>query len=107
MRGSSGSSSSQAQTTDETELNSDGDGVANPYSPVNVTCPGDVLIREGDGLSDNEKNYIEAKQEQTNKFLISFLNNRANLSDFDAESFINDNSDEHNITIGLAFQGWL
>ncbi|KAI5961475.1 hypothetical protein KGF57_001712 [Candida theae] len=102
---SSRGSSSQAQSTDETQTNSDGDGVANPYSPVNITCPETALVRKADGLSDNEKNYVEAKQEQTNKFLISFLNNRANLSDFDAESFINENSDEHNITIGLAFSG--
>lgn len=105
LYGGGSSSSSQAQSTDETQLNSDGDGVANPYSPVNVTCPSTALVREGNGLSDGEKDYIKAKHEQTNKFLISFLNNRANLSDFDAESFINDNSDEHNITIGLAFSG--
>ncbi|KAI5961613.1 plb1 [Candida pseudojiufengensis] len=99
------SSNSTSQTTDETESNSDGDGVSNPYSPVNVTCPNHSLIREANGLSDNEKNYIKAKHEQTNKFLISFLNNRANLTDFDAEKFINDNSQKHNISIGLAFSG--
>ncbi|KAI5952712.1 hypothetical protein KGF54_003579 [Candida jiufengensis] len=99
------SQNSTAKTTDETESNTDGDGVANPYSPVNVTCPRDPIIRQADGLSINEINYVNAKHEQTNKFLISFLNNRANLSDFDAEKFINDNSAKHNISIGLAFSG--
>lgn len=110
--GSSGSTSSlgdsadsTAETTDETELNDDGNGVANPYSPTNITCPDHDIVRAADGLSDNEKEYVLSKQTLTNEHLIDFLANRANLSDFDAASFINDNADEHNITIGLAFSG--
>lgn len=37
--------------------------------------------------------------------MINFLQNKSNLTDFDAESFINDNAKDHNITIGLSFSG--
>ncbi|CAK9438943.1 uncharacterized protein LODBEIA_P31670 [Lodderomyces beijingensis] len=103
--GSSSSAASTAQTTDETESNNDGDGVSNPYSPVNVTCPNHSIVREADGLSELEEDYVWSKQVLTNKHLVDFLANRVNMSDFDADSFINDNAHEHNITIGLAFSG--
>lgn len=41
----------------------------------------------------------------TNKNLVTFLDKVANLSDFDAEKFINDNAATRNISIGLAFSG--
>ncbi|KAK6465814.1 lysophospholipase catalytic domain-containing protein [Scheffersomyces coipomensis] len=84
------------------------DGVTttlNPYSPYNTSCPDGSLIREASGISEEEQEYLENRHEITNQNLINFFNNRANLTDFDAESFINDYSHQHNITIGLAFSG--
>ncbi|KAI3405686.2 plb1 [Candida oxycetoniae] len=98
-------SSDSVKATDETESNRDGDGILNPYSPINVTCPSHSIVREANGLSTGEKDYILSRQELTNRNLIDFLSNRANLSDFDSEHFINENSRDHNITIGLAFSG--
>ena len=77
----------------------------NPYAPFPATCPDHAIVREASNISDNEKLYIQQRQAVTNKNLITFLNDRANLSNFDAEKFINDYSSEHNITLGLAFSG--
>ncbi|KAI5951058.1 plb1 [Candida jiufengensis] len=92
--GGSSSTETGAAATDDT----------NPYAPYNVTCPSGSLIREASGISDEEKNYIQHRHEITNKNLVNFLK-KANMTDFDPDSFINDNSDNHNITIGLAFSG--
>lgn len=75
------------------------------YAPYEVSCPSHKLVREADGLSSDETAYIKNRQAITNENLIDFLNNTSNLNDFDAESFINENSQTHNITIGLAFSG--
>lgn len=77
----------------------------NDYAPFNVTCPSHDLVREASGINDNEKDYLINRHEITNKNLIDFLLKKSNISGFDAESFINDNSDTHNITIGLSFSG--
>ncbi|CAK9436152.1 uncharacterized protein LODBEIA_P07100 [Lodderomyces beijingensis] len=99
------SSPASAASTSISATGAAGTGSSNPYAPIRAACPGGSLIREADGLSDNEKDYIRARQEMTNSNIIDFLQNRANLSDFDAESFVNDNAQEHNITIGLTFSG--
>ncbi|KAI5965456.1 plb1 [Candida theae] len=96
-----GGSSSQTSSTNAAAST----GGSNPYAPYNTTCPSGSLTREANDLSDLEKNYIKQRQEITNKNLINFLKNKSNLTDFDPESFINNNAQEHNITIGLAFSG--
>jgi len=93
--GSESSSTEGAASTDD----------SNPYAPFNTTCPSGSLTRDANDISDLEKNYIQKRQEITNKNLIDFLQKKSNLTDFDAESFINDNAKDHNITIGLAFSG--
>lgn len=77
----------------------------NAYQPFQTNCPSHKLVREANELSDQEQEYILGRQEITNTNLIDFLTNRANLTDFDAESFINSYSSSHNITIGLTFSG--
>ena len=111
------SSSSSSSTGDSTSTDSswyqifldsggdeNNDGL-NKYSPYNTTCPNHSIIREAIEISDNEKEYLQNRHKITNKNLIDFLLKKSNLSNFDAESFINDNSDTHNITIGLSFSG--
>ncbi|KAI5968664.1 plb1 [Candida margitis] len=93
--GSETSSTNAAASTDD----------SNPYAPYNSTCPSGSLTREANDISDPEKEYIQKRQAITNKNLINFLQNKSNLTDFDAESFINDNAKDHNISIGLAFSG--
>ncbi|KAG5421251.1 plb1 [Candida metapsilosis] len=80
-------------------------GETNPYAPYNTTCPSGSLTREANNISDSEKDYVHQRQALTNKNLINFLKNKSNLTDFDPESFVNDNAKDHNITIGLAFSG--
>lgn len=86
-------------------ISGDDEEVHNSYAPVNVTCPSHKLVREADGISTNESAYLEQRHVLTNKNLINFLEKVANLTDFDAEKFINDNTATHNISIGLAFSG--
>lgn len=75
----------------------------NPYTPFYTTCPDHDLVRNAGNISQMEAEYVVKRQEKTNKNLITFLGKQANLSDFDAEKFITDYSDSHNISIGLAF----
>lgn len=77
----------------------------NPYTPFYTTCPDHDLVRNAGNISQMEAEYVVKRQEKTNKNLITFLGKQANLSDFDAEKFITDYSDSHNISIGLAFSG--
>lgn len=94
-------SSSASGSATATETDSD----RNQYAPYETDCPSGSLTRQSVNISDGEKEYITHRWEKTNTKLIEFLSERANLSDFDAESYINDYSDEHNITIGVAFSG--
>lgn len=99
--GNFGGSESASSNTDAAASTDD----SNPYAPYNSTCPSESLTRDANDISDLEKEYIQKRQEITNKNLINFLQNKSNLTDFDAESFINDNAKDHNITIGLSFSG--
>ncbi|EGV66479.1 lysophospholipase [Yamadazyma tenuis] len=77
----------------------------NAYEPYQVECPSFSLLREANSISDNEKEYVQARQKYTNDKLAGFLENIAQLSDFNASQFIDQYSNSHNITIGLAFSG--
>ena len=94
-------SSSASGSASATETDSD----RNKYAPYETDCPSGELTRQSVNISDGERDYITHRWEKTNNKLIEFLSERANLSDFDAETYINDYSDEHNITIGVAFSG--
>ena len=63
-----------------------------------------TFIRTASELSQQEKIIFTSVRKQQIK-LDRLLSKRANLSDFDAKSFINDNAPNHNITIGLSFSG--
>lgn len=76
-----------------------------PYAPIQTGCPSSKLTRNAVNISQQEQDYIHNRWEKTNKHLATFLSEKANLTDFDAEEFINNYSDEHNITIGVAFSG--
>lgn len=100
------SSSNSGSSWYQTFLDGDSGDQKTDYAPFNLTCPSKkTFIRTASELSQQEKDYIHKRQETTNKNLIDFLSKRANLSDFDAKSFINDNAPNHNITIGLSFSG--
>lgn len=73
------------------------------YAPKSTECPSTPILREASNISQKEDDYIRQRYVKTNKKLITFLNDVANLSDFDAEEFLT-NADR-NITIGLAFSG--
>lgn len=75
------------------------------YVPQATDCPQDSILREASDINDKEKEYVVNRQAVTNKNLADFLKNVAQLSDFDADKFINKTKDTHNITIGLAFSG--
>lgn len=100
---SSSTDNSESSTTDN--VSSSSSTSYGSYQPYTTTCPSGNLRREANGISSNESEYLLNRYEITNKNLIDFLSNKANLSDFDAENFINDYSPQHNISIGLAFSG--
>lgn len=80
-----------------------GGSTVNPYAPIPTKCPSGDIIRIAEGISDEEKSYIANRQAITNENIIDFLTNRANLTNFDAKLFVENNT--KNITIGLAFSG--
>ncbi|KAI5959214.1 PLB2 [Candida theae] len=72
------------------------------YAPVSVSCPGGQLTRSSLlGLNPDEKRYVDQRYTDVAKpNLRSFLAG-ANLTDFDADSFL----DQANPTIGITFSG--
>lgn len=108
---SSGSSSSETSSSDDssttfgipTTETSTGGGLE--YAPRQTLCPDFDVVRNASEINAAEEEYVQSRQAITNENLIDFLENVAKIPDFDAESFINDNKDTHNISIGLAFSG--
>ncbi|RCK66000.1 Lysophospholipase 3 [Candida viswanathii] len=75
----------------------------NNYAPGEIDCPSDSsLTRDADELSPWEQDWIEGRNEVSKENLIAFLNH-ANMTDFDAESYIN--GLDRTIKIGIAFSG--
>lgn len=75
------------------------------YAPGFVNCPlNKTLLREGDSISDNEKEWIKSRQIKTNEALVHFLK-KTNLLDFDPEKFVYGNSSLLSVNLGLAFSG--
>ncbi|KAK9481387.1 lysophospholipase catalytic domain-containing protein [Lipomyces japonicus] len=76
--------------------------VSGNYTPADVSCPASPkrLVRNADSLSSDEISYVSQRQEQTNEYLVQYLN-RLNLSDFNATDFLQDT----NLTVGIAFSG--
>ncbi|ODV68728.1 phospholipase B [Hyphopichia burtonii NRRL Y-1933] len=73
------------------------------YAPGKVQCPSNHdLLREGDSISSEEKDWVKARHEKTDKALIEYLNS-SNLTDFDAKKFIRNATRSPNIA--LAFSG--
>lgn len=102
---SSTSSSSSSSSSSSKSSKTSSTSAANGYQPINTTCPSTPRIRKAENISESEASYIVQRSAKTNSALITFLNDRANLTDFDAEKYINSYSSEHNISIGLAFSG--
>ncbi|KAM9926815.1 hypothetical protein OXX59_002969 [Metschnikowia pulcherrima] len=73
------------------------------YAPKATACPTAAIMRKASDISQQEAKYIKERQKLTNENLITFLDKVADLSDFDAEDFIQNAS--KNISIGLAFSG--
>ncbi|ABN64262.2 phospholipase B (lysophospholipase) [Scheffersomyces stipitis CBS 6054] len=74
------------------------------YAPGPAQCPSvDSFLREGNSISEQEKEWISERQAKSNEALISFLDD-SKLDSFNAEKFINqDNSS--GINLGVAFSG--
>lgn len=75
------------------------------YAPKQTLCPDYDIVRNASLLNEAESKYILNRQAITNENLVDFLENVAQLHDFDAQDFIDSNKDTHNISIGLAFSG--
>lgn len=102
---SASSSSGGSNSSGGSSASSESSTRKDQYAPYETSCPSGDISREAKNISSSERDYMSNRHETTNKNLIDFLSKKANLSDFDAKSFINDYSDEHNISIGLAFSG--
>lgn len=77
------------------------------YAPGKVDCPSDrPTIRAASSLSNNETAWLELRRNNTIEPMISWLN-RANISGFDAESYINGVSSNASQlpNIGIAISG--
>lgn len=73
------------------------------YAPGKVDCPSDVdLVRVADRISDEEESWLEGRDGVTQDLIVEFLQN-ANMSDFDAESYVKGLN--QSLHIGLAFSG--
>lgn len=98
-------SQSDAQPNSESLLFSAGDislEQSNGYQPYFTQCPSHDIVRKADGISNQEKDYIQNRHAKTNPKLIQFLKS-ANIDD--AESIVNDAAKDRNISIGLSFSG--
>lgn len=74
------------------------------YAPGKAKCPSKKsLLREAKSISSEEKKWLKERQKKTNQALITYLDN-ANLTDFDAEGFLGQNT-SLSVNIGLAFSG--
>lgn len=77
------------------------DGAA--YAPRQTPCPNWDIVRESNGMSKGEADYIRKRRKITTYALKSFLSNVSNLTDFDADTFFA--SASRNISIALAMSG--
>ncbi|KAL6452304.1 PLB3 Lysophospholipase 3 [Candida maltosa Xu316] len=74
----------------------------NSYAPGKVSCPGNLLVRVANSISPEEQEWVDSRNKITDEHLIKFLDH-ANMTDFDADSFIHGNI--RSIKIGIAFSG--
>lgn len=73
------------------------------YAPTNVSCPSDAhFVRAATAISQAEQDWLKQRHAITDVALLDFLD-RADLSGFDAEEFLQ--SLNRSINIGLAFSG--
>lgn len=72
------------------------------YAPGNVTCPNKSLIREADGLSSEEQQWLSHRNPITKSRINEFLSS-SNLTDFDVDDFMDQVNDT--IKLGIAFSG--
>lgn len=75
----------------------------NSYAPGKVDCPSGNLLREANGLSDNEKSWLEQRHKITDQAIKDFLTYNNSMTDFDVNSFFNQINES--IGIGIAFSG--
>lgn len=75
----------------------------NSYAPGKIDCPANSsLTRDANEISPWEKDWLEGRDQVSKENLIEFLNH-ANMTDFDAESYLN--GLDRSIKIGIAFSG--
>ncbi|CAN6601461.1 lysophospholipase 3 [Trichomonascus vanleenenianus] len=73
----------------------------NSYAPGNVSCPKvDTFVRAASDISDSEKSWVQSRQQVIKPALLDFFN-RANLTDFDVNTFFSNTTSN----IALAFSG--
>lgn len=77
---------------------------ADPYAPVNITCPKDLAVIDAKGLSDEEKKWREGRLEKVHDALGSYLKN-AQIPDFDIADFTSKLDKKDAPVVGLAISG--
>lgn len=74
------------------------------YAPGHVQCPSNKsLVREANGLSANETEWVQKRHKVTDQNIRNFLKYNNSLSGLDVDAFID--SLNSSINIGLAFSG--
>ena len=77
---------------------------ADPYVPVNITCPKDLAVRNATGLSDEEEKWREGRLEKVYEALGSYLKT-AQIPDFDIANFTSKLEKKDAPVVGLAISG--
>lgn len=73
-------------------------------APGIVSCPNKTLIRAANGISEEEKTWLEGRDRVTNANLIKFLESK--LENFDASNFVENASRPIRLAIGVSGGGW-
>lgn len=77
---------------------------ADPYAPLNATCPKDLKVIDAKNLSTEEKDWRSSRLEKVYDALGTYLNN-AKIPDFDVSNFTKKLKAEDAPVVGLAISG--
>jgi lysophospholipase len=77
---------------------------ADPYAPLNATCPKDLAVRDAKSLSDEESKWRDGRLEKVHAALDTYLKN-AQIPDFNITEYTEKLKTEDSPVVGLAISG--
>lgn len=79
-------------------------GALSGYTPYELECPTDSLLREGNSISNDEAQWLKSRQKRTTKALTKFIESK-NL-DVDVRSLFSNSSRPANIAVAVSGGGY-